>query len=262
MSRQHTPSYSCVNICVDETSDSQEDGSDADHVGLEAYIPTEKLKKLREQNVVPGASRGRPSKRPRNTGCSRKEPLSSPEERRYGDVEDVFVLDDDEGEAIGSLPSRDLERRERRPADDDDDTRMLLQTCLQDDDYAEDDDGALSEEGDELDVFRLTQRVPLPEEPETDKAEVSGDGQEDMIELRFVDQNRHEFSTRAFIESTFKYPCSKFVDHAKMQGWIADGEKNIAKYVFDGDIVDIDKQTPNDFGMEDGDTVDVYYYEK
>jgi len=244
---------------VDETSSSEEDQSKDDHVDLDAYMSTDMLKKLRQQNVVPSTSRGRPLKMPKRSNYEIADFETSKEEQ-CGEMEDVFILDDEIG-ALGSLPSREEEKpwSQKRQRDEDDETRQMLQSCLQDEDYIEDDVGGLSDEGDELDVFRLTQKVPLTQEPIMDKAEANNDEQDDMIELRFVDQNRHEFSTQAFSDSTFKYPCAKFVEHAKAEGWISQGEQNIAKYVFDGDIVDIDKQTPSEFGMEDGDTVDVYY---
>jgi hypothetical protein len=247
---------------VDETSSSHNDHSDDGSVGLDAYIPTERLKKLREQKVVPGVSRGRPSKVRKRTQYAIGDAVSSKPDKD-DDVDDVFVVLDDEDGALGSLPSREEGHRGSRHRHGDDETRMLLQSCLQDDDYLDDGDddngGAVSDEGDELDVFRLTQKVPVPELPATDSGEASGDGQEDMIELRFVDQHRHEFVIRAFTESSFRYPCAKFVEHANAEGWISQGEENIAKYVFDGDKVDIDAQTPSELGMEDGDTVDVYY---
>lgn len=208
---------------------------------------------------MPGLSRGRPSKVLKRTNCNTGDDASSKPDHNE-DIDDVFVVLDDEDRALGSLPSREEgnpgSRHRHRHADDE--TRVLLQSCLQDDEYANDEDEALSEEGDELDVFRLTQKAPLPQLPTTDTAEAS-DGQEEMVQLRFVDQHRHEFVTRAFIESSFRYPCAKFAEHAKAEGWIPEGEENIEKYVFDGDRVEIDKQTPSDLGMEDGDTVDVYY---
>lgn len=244
-------------------------------MGLEAYISTEQLRKLRARHAAPSTSQpdnGRLSKRrkgshelagARMSGCHKEDQYAAG---------DVFVLDDDGG-VLGNVPSRDMSGSERRRIHnilDDNDPRMLLQSCLQEEDISDDDDdgggGALSEEGDELDVFRLTQRVPpsSADHHEIDNVAThddSGEGQEEhgMIELRFVDQNRHEFSIRALSESTFKYPCSKFVEHAQEHGWITNGSNDIKKYVFDGDIVDIEKHTPSDFGMEDGDTVDVHY---
>lgn len=253
---------------ADDTSSSQHDDGEDDLVGLETYISSDRLRKLKAQNskydAGPSTSQpsGRQAKRQRDVHS-----ICESNRDEYRDVGDVFVLDDDEETGLGNLPSRDIKKDgARRKSMDANDTRTLLQTCLEQDDIVPEDDDPLSDEGDELDVFRLTQKSApsdhviskeccTPSEQEHEDCEE----QETMIELRFVDQHRHEFMIRALHDSPFDYPCSRFVEHAQAQGWISQGVQSIQKYVFDGDILDIQKDTPKQLDMEDGDTVDVHY---
>lgn len=183
--------------------------------------------------------------------------------------------DDDQGKAGGRK-----KKRQREPEEEDMEglkAQNMLRSCLQDDEVSslsgsDDDDDEIMKRVMELREKRkliLQQReraagdvegVCDPERLESGAGTVSNGvpGNDTLIELRFVDKNRHEFTTDAVATSTFDFPCSVFVKHAVEQGWI-NCEEDILKFVFDDEALDRTKQTPQMYDMEDGDTIDVHY---
>lgn len=71
-----------------------------------------------------------------------------------------------------------------------------------------------------------------------------------------MDKSKNELSVLATVNDTFEYPFGKFKDHAISKGW-ASSETQF-KFVFDGDTVK-DTQTPENFDMEEGELIEVYY---
>ena len=149
---------------------------------------------------------------------------------------------------------------------------MALRACLQNDDVS-DVDVASDEDEDlkrikvmkerwakrELDAeVQLISEYTSPTKPEIDIGEPTGGGGGNVIELRFVDSQRHEFVTDAVPSSTFDFPFSKFVAHAIEQGWIK-SEDEVLQFVFDDEVLERTEHNPQMFDMEDGDTIDVHY---
>ncbi len=151
---------------------------------------------------------------------------------------------------------------------------IALRACLQDDDVS--DPEVASDEDEDLKRIKAMREKRARQELEAEVAFVTeyaspskragdeagdfgGGGREgDLIELRFVDKQRHEFVTDAVPTSTFDFPCSKFVAHAIEHGWVK-SEDDVLRFVFDDEELSRTEHSPQMFDMEDGDTIDVHY---
>ena len=151
---------------------------------------------------------------------------------------------------------------------------IALRACLQDDDVS--DVEVASDDDEDLKRIKAMREKRAKQELEAqldlvaeyrppskcaDIDEGGVDGGErggDLIELRFVDKQRHEFVALAVPTSTFDFPCSKFVVHAIEQGWIK-SEDDVLQFVFDDEELSRTEHSPQMFDMEDGDTIDVHY---
>ena len=149
---------------------------------------------------------------------------------------------------------------------------IALRACLQDDDVS--DVEVASEDDEDLKRIKAMRETRAKLDAEVELVaeygspsrlrgvEVGGleGGEREgaMIELRFVDKQRHEFVTDAVPTSTFDFPCSKFVAHAIEQGWI-ESEEDVLQFVFDDEQLSRMDHNPQMFDMEDGDTIDVHY---
>jgi hypothetical protein len=175
---------------------------------------------------------------------------------------------------------RQLEQNAEDNVEDDMDglkAQHLLRACLQDDEVS-----SISGESDEDEDLRRLKEMKQNNQKRKELIEslqqgcdvkvveeIAGtagpsaaggakEGASGLIELRFVDSRRHEFTTDAVPTSTFDFPCSQFVAHAIEKGWI-ESEKDVLRFVFDDEALDRTSATPQMFDMEDGDTIDVYY---
>ena len=223
-------------------------------VGIETYITSNQMKRMRSQGYASGHTELH--------FAERKKPKNS-FDGEYDDLLVECIRDDDD---LGTMPSMPLGSQAHTKTKKKQDmvtlehdagiskAQDLLKTCLEDpisDDlsdkliYDEDEDG--------------DDDVSLPRKQLQEVAEEIVQDAGNSIELKIVDNKNREFEVIAMVNSTLDFPCVKFEEHAKKEGWIEDVDTIYFKYIFDGETIDPKLNTPADFDMEDGDIIEAYY---
>jgi hypothetical protein len=246
-----------TDVCIYVDEEDEEDGDDIGvthplDVGISAYMTSEQMKRMRSQGYASG-----------HTELEFAE-LKKRKHSSDGECDDFMLgcIGDDD---LGTMPSMPLEsqgdekkKKKKKKQDmanlqkDDGLSKAedLLKSCLED---------PLSDElSDQLICDDEEDDVALPSKQMEVAQKIVQDAGS-MVELKIVDNKNREFEIIAMFDSTLDFPCMKFEEHAKKEGWVEDAETIYFKYIFDGVTIDPKLNTPADFDMEDGDIIEVYY---